>query len=190
MVIASQLRAGMAIRYEGQAYRVVACDYHPGQGKMGGTAHVRLQNLSTGTLWETSFRPELRLEDLPVERRTLSFLYTDAGQSWFMDPNTYEQTAIPNQMLGDRSRFLEGEMALQVEFVEERPVNVLFPDILEVRIAETAPPVHQQADSTWKSATLENGVEVMVPQFIKPGDMIRLDVTAMRYMDRVKSAGR
>jgi len=69
-------------------------------------------------------------------------------------------------------------------------VNVLFPDILEVRIAETAPPVHQQADSTWKSATLENGAVVMVPQFIKPGDMIRLDVTAMRYMDRVKSAGR
>ncbi len=190
MVNASQLRAGMAIRYEGQAWRVLACDYHPGQGKMGGTAHVRLQNLSTGTFWETSFRSELRIEELPVERRALSFLYADTDQSWFLDPDTYEQTALPNATLGERARFLQSEMLLPVEFVEDRPVNVLFPEILEVRIAETAPPAHQQVDSTWKPATLENGASVMVPQFIKPGDVIRLDVAAMRYMDRVRSAGR
>jgi elongation factor P len=56
-----------------------------------------------------------------------------------------------------------------------------------VRIAETTPPVHAQQDSTWKIATLENGVEVMVPQFIKIGDMIRLDMQNLKYMDRAKS---
>lgn len=190
MVTASQLRAGMAIRYEGQTYRVVACDYHPGQGKMGGTAHVRLKNLSTGTFRETSLRAELRLEEIPIERRTLSFLYADSEQSWFMDPETYEQTGIPNSLLGDQARFLSPEMTLPVEFVEGRPVYVMFPEILEVRIADTAPPAHQQVDSTWKPASLENGVSVMVPQFIKTGDVIRLDVAALRYMDRVKTAGR
>ncbi len=79
---------------------------------------------------------------------------------------------------------------MPVEFVEGQPVSVQMPDMLEVRIEETAPPVHQQADSTWKPARLENGVEIMVPQFIKSGDMIRLDVNALRYMDRVKTAGR
>lgn len=190
MVTASQLRAGMAIRYEGQAFRVVASDYHPGQGKMGGTAHVRLKNLSTGTLWETSFRADLRLEELPVERQTLSFLYADGDHNWFMNPETYEQTGIPNEMLGDQARFLQPEMLLPVEFVEGRPVHVAFPEILEVRIADTAPAAHQQVDSTWKPATLENGVTVMVPQFIKTGDVIRLDMAGLRYMDRVKTAGR
>jgi elongation factor P len=62
------------------------------------------------------------------------------------------------------------------------------PDFLEVRIDDTAPPIHAQNDSNWKTARLENGVEVMVPQFIKNGDMIRLDLAALKYMDRAKSA--
>jgi len=74
--------------------------------------------------------------------------------------------------------------------VEERAVSVLFPDILEARVAETAPPSHAQQDSAWKPAKLENGVEIMAPQFIKAGDLIRLDVETLRYVDRAKGAGR
>jgi len=66
-------------------------------------------------------------------------------------------------------------------------VGVLFPDVLEVRIADTAPAMHQQADSAFKPARLPNGLEVMVPQFVKTGDMIRLDLQNMRYMDRAKA---
>jgi elongation factor P len=190
MVTASQVRAGMAIRYEGQPYKVMAAEYHPGQGKMGGVAHLRLRNLSTGTLWEHSFRADLKLEELGVEKRPLSFLYADAGDCWFMDPESYEQTAIAEAMIGEQARFLKPEMMVPVEFVEGRPVAVQLPEVLEVRIADTAPPTHQQQDSTWKPARLENGVEIMVPQFIKSADLIRLDMTALRYMDRVKGAGK
>ena len=73
MVTASQLRAGMAIKFEHQDYKVVAAEYHPGQGKMGGVAHVRLRNLTTGTFWEHSFRAELKLETLPRRSRSSSF---------------------------------------------------------------------------------------------------------------------
>lgn len=187
MTNASQLRAGMAIRYEGQDYRVVVADYHPGQGKMGGATHTRLQNLTTGTFWEHSFRSDLKLEDLPVERRSVEFLYADGDQCYFMNPETYEQTEIAKAMIGPRAEFLEGGMRLSVDFVEDRPVNVLFPEVLEVKIAETAPPMHQQQDSAFKPAKLANGVEVMVPQFVKDGDVIRLDLQTMRYMDRVKT---
>lgn len=190
MVTASQLRTGMAIRFEGQAYKVLACDYHPGQGKMGGTAHVRLKNLSTGTLWEHSFRSELKLEEVPVDKRPLSFLYEDGGQCCFMDPDNYEQVEISAATIGEQARFLTADTVLPVEFVDGRPVSVQFPEVLEVHIADTAPPQHQQQDSTWKPARLENGVEIMVPQFIKTGDNIRLDVTNLRYMDRAKGAGR
>jgi elongation factor P len=66
----------------------------------------------------------------------------------------------------------------------------VFPDVLEVRIGATAPPSHAQVDSVWKPARLESGVEVMVPQFIKNGDLIRLDVANMKYMDRAKGSGK
>ena len=188
MVSASQLRAGMAIRFEGQPYKVIAADYHPGQGKMGGATHSRLQNLVTGTFWEHSFRSELRLEDIAVERQTLEFLYADGDQCTFMNPDTYEQTEIARAVVGAQAEFLDAGMRLGVEFVDGRAVGVLFPDFLEVKIADTAPPTHQQVDSTFKPAKLDNGVEVMVPQFVKTGDMIRLDLHTMKYMDRVKDA--
>lgn len=187
MTTSSQLRPGMAIRYQGQSYRVVSADYHPGQGKMGGTAHTRLQNLTTGTFWEHSFRSDLKLEDIAVERQMLEYLYDDGDQCCFMNPVSFEQSDVAKALIGPRAAFLEPGMSLGVEFVEGQPVHVLFPDILEVKIADTAPAMHQQVDSTFKPAKLDNGVEVMVPQFVKIGDVIRLDLQTMKYMDRVKT---
>jgi elongation factor P len=190
MITASQLRAGMAVRFEGQPYKVVACEYHPGQGKMGGVAHARLKNLDTGTFWEHSFRAELKLEEMAVEKRSLTFLYSDDDHCWFMDPDSFEQVGVALPVIGEQARFLRPDMRVPVEFVEGVPVSVLFPDVIEVRIAETAPPIHAQQDNTWKPARLDNGVEVMVPQFVKTGDTIRLDLNQMRYMDRAKVSGR
>ena len=186
MITPSQLRPGIAIRYEGQTYKVLLAEYHSGQGKMGGAAHARLQNLETGTLWEHSFRADLRIEDIPVERKTLEFLYESSGDCCFMDPGSFEQLEIPKTIVGERAAFLEAGMRLGIEFIEGRAVSVLFPDILEVRIADTAPPMHAQTDSAFKRAVLGNGIEVMVPQFVKSGDMIRLDLVTMKYMDRAK----
>lgn len=189
MVLASQLRAGMAIRFEGQDYKVVAAEYHPGQGKMGGAAHVRLRNLDTGTFWEHSFRSELKLEQLPLEKKSLEYLYSDGAQCCFMDPESFEQTEVPAAVLGDQVKLLEAGMKLPVEMLDGRPVSVVFPDVLDVRIADTSPPAHQQQMSAFKPARLENGLEVMVPLFVKTGDTIRLDVANMRYMDRAKTKG-
>jgi elongation factor P len=190
MVIASQLRAGMAIRFEGQMYKVLGAEYHPGQGKMGGATHTRLKNLSTGTLREISFRAELRLDEVETQKAPMDFLYADAEQYTFMNPETFEQVSIPASVIGPQAALLQTEMRVVIDFVEGQPVGVLFPDVLEVRIADTGPPSHQQVDSVWKPARLESGVEIMVPQFIKNGDLIRLDVANMKYMDRAKGSGR
>jgi len=186
MVLASQLRAGMAIQYEGQPYKVLAADYHPGQGRMGGSSHARLRNLDTGTLWEHSFRSEMKLEEIPLSRQPLEFLYTDGESCCFMHPETYEQVEVPQALIGQQAAFLEAGMKLAVEFAGSRPVSVLLPDVLEVRIADTAPATHQQQDSTLKAAKLENGVAVMVPQFVKTGDMIRIDLATLKYIDRAR----
>jgi len=186
MIVASQLRAGSAIRFEQQPYKVLIADYHPGQGKMGGVNHVRLRNLETGTFREQSFRAELKLEELPVERRSLDFLYETGGQCCFMNAETYEQVDLPVEMIGEQANFLEAGMSVPVEFVEGRPVSVVFPEIIEIAIADTAPPLHGQQDNTWKPARFANGVEIMVPPFIKTGDAIRLNLAEMKYMDRAK----
>ena len=104
-----------------------------------------------------------------------------------MNPETFEETEIPTETLGSLAEFMEPGMKLSVEFADGRPVNVVFPDVLEVRIADTAPPIHQQQDNNLKPAKLDNGVEVMVPQFIKTGDVIRLDPQTTKYMERVKA---
>jgi elongation factor P len=188
MVTASQLRIGMAIEYERQRYKVVAAEYHPGQGQMGGATHSRLQNLDTRTFWEHSFRADLKLEEIPLQKQALEFLYAAGDQCCFMNPETYEQTEVARDSVGEpQAGLLEAGMKLSVEFLEGRPVSVLFPDVLEVKIVDTAPPVHQQQDNNYKPAKLANGIEVMVPQFVKTGDAIRLDVGNMKYMDRAKA---
>ena len=132
----------------------------------------------------------MKLEDLAVEKQSMDFLYADDEHCYFMDPENYEQVSIATSVIGPQARFLQPEMRLPVEFVEGRPVSVLFPDIIEMRVADTAPPVHQQQDSTLKSARLDNGVEIMVPQFIKVGDMIRLDAQNFKYLERAKGTTR
>jgi elongation factor P len=176
----------MAIQVEGQPYKLISAEYHPGQGKMGGVTHARLQNLATGTSWETSFRAELKFEELPLERKPMDFLYRDEGTCYFMEPVSGEQAEVPAALLGDRAEFLTPEMRLSVEFLADQPVSVVFPGQLEIRVADTAPAIHGQGDNTWKDAKLENGVHTMVPQFIQNGDVIRIDLASLKYMDRAK----
>ena len=114
MVVASQLRTGMAVRFDGQEYKVAAAEYRPGQGRMSGAMHTRLRNLETGTTWEHAFRSELKLEEIPVSKHTMEFLYAGEDFTCFMDPDNYEQTEIPNSLIGVQARFLQAGMRLPV----------------------------------------------------------------------------
>jgi elongation factor P len=190
MIFASQLRAGMAVKHQGQVYKVLAAEYHPGQGRMGGVTHARLQNLETGTYWEHSFRSDLRFEEIALEKQAVEYLYTDGDQCYFMNAENFEQMEVPASLVGPQTRLLQAGMRVVVELVEGKPVSVVFPDVLEVKVAQTAPAAHQQQDSTFKTAKLESGIGVMVPQFIKAGDVIRLDVQNLKYMERAKADGK
>lgn len=186
MISASQLRVGMVIRYQGQPYKILAADYRPGQGRMSGANHLQLRHLETGTTWEYSIRGELKVEELPIEKQSLEFLYANDSTCVFMDPESYEQVDIPFAILGVAVPFLSAGMRLPVEFVEGRAASVVLPDFVEVVIEDTAAPSHGQADSAWKVARLGNGVEVMVPPFVKNGDAIRLNLATLKYMDRAR----
>jgi len=191
MILASQLRNGMAIQFEGHPYKVLAAEYHLGQGKMGGSTHTRLQNLDTGTIRDYSFRADLKLEELQMEKRPMDFLYDDESACYFMDPSTGEQEEVPLSVVGTQAKLLVPEMRVTIEFLGQRAVSVQMPGFLELKVEDTAPSSHSGGqDNTWKTARLENGVDVMVPQFIKAGDIIRVEVEQLKYMDRVKAGGR
>ena len=190
MIAASQLRPGMAIRHDGHLYKVLAVDHHSGQGKMGGVTHTHMQDIETGAFKDYGFRPDLKLDDVALERMPMDFLYRDGDNCVFMNPVSFDQIEIPAAALGRQAELLVEQMRISVEFVEERPVGVQFPEYLELAVADTAAPAHNQQDSTWKEARLENGLRLMVPQFIKTGDVIRLDVRRLEYVDRAKAAAK
>jgi elongation factor P len=181
----------MAIRVEGTLYRVIAADYHGGQGKMGGVMHARLRDLRTGTVRERSFRADQPVEELQTERQKVQFLYADGEVSHFMNPETFEQVAIENERLGKAAAWLKEEMTVPLELFEGETLDIDFPGVAEARVAETAPPHHTPGtDNVWKDATLDNGVSVLVPPFIDVGEVVRVDVESGRYVERARSRGR
>jgi elongation factor P len=186
MVVASHLHRGIAIRFEGILWKVLSVEHHAGQGKMGGVTHAHLLNLDTGTVRDHGFRADLKLEDTKLDKAAMEFLYRDGEICVFMNPDTYEQAEVPLTMIGPQEKLLVEQMRVAVEFVEGRLVSVEFPDHVKLTVAETTPPIHGQQDSTRKKARLENGLDIQVPQFIKVGDVIRLDVAKMEYVERVR----
>jgi elongation factor P len=104
-----------------------------------------------------------------------------------MNPESYDQIELHAAVIGEQAKFLEDGMQIPVEFVEDRAISAIFPDFVDIKVAETAPPSHSQGDTTWKAARLINGVEIMVPAFVKTGDTIRLSLSDMKYMDRTKA---
>jgi elongation factor P len=177
----------MVLKFGADIYKVYESTYHLGQGKMPGSVHARAHHVVNGSLKEFRFRPEERLEDTQLQRKDMEFLYADADSVTFMDPDTFEQISIPRKAIGTATRFLQAEMKVPVEFYEGQPVNIVFPPIVDAKISSTAQPVHQQQDNTFKPATLENGLEIMVPQFIKPGETVRVEVATEKYVDRVRA---
>lgn len=188
MISATELRPGMAIALEGEIYKVITADYHAGGGKMAGVTHAKLRNLASSAVWERRFRPDEYVEEVELQRQTMQFLYADNDRSYFMNPETFEQIEINNERLGAVAPYLKPEMTVPVEFSEGQPVGVVFPSIVEVRVESTAPPIHSQgADNVWKEATLENGLQIQVPQFIAPGELIRVEVETGTYTERAKT---
>ncbi len=185
MLTASELRAGLAVRIDGALYKILDVVNHAGQGKMGGFTHARLQNIETGTTRERRFRLDEAVEEIVPERRTLQFLYKDEAFSHFMDPETFEQVDIENERLGRAAAFLTESMVVPIDLVAAQAVGIVMPDVIEVKVIQTAPASRSQGGQTvWKEAVLENGLKIMLPPFIAPGETIRMDVERGTYIER------
>jgi elongation factor P len=187
MVIASQLRAGTVLKIGDEIFKVLESSYHIGQGKMPGSVHSKLQNVRKRTFKELRFRPEEKLDDVQLTKQQMEYLFSDADSATFMHPKTFEQYSLPLEAIGPAQNFLKPGMEIPVEFYEGQPVSVALPSVMQIKVGSTSEPIHQQQDNTYKPAVLENGLEIMVPQFIKPGEMVRVEVATGKYLERIRA---
>lgn len=190
MIPASELRAGAAIRLDGELYSVLSAEFHAGAGKFGSMVFVKARSLSGGHLRELRFHPTDKLDDVELERRDMEYLYSDGAELFFMNPDTYEQISLPRGTIGACEKFLQPNLRVPVELCEGRPVKIVFPEGVELKVAVAPPPLREHDSATFKSATLENGMEVLVPQFIKEGDIVKIEVATGKYLERVRREGK
>ncbi len=190
MIPATGLHAGVAIRVDGTIYKVLAAEAHAGQGKLGGFVHARLLRLDTGSQTERRFRLDEKVEALDLAKRALEYSYEAGDEYCFMDPASYEQVALPRGLVGDGAVFLKEGARFFVELLGDQPVALILPEFVELRVVSTATPMHASETSTLKRATLENGIEILVPLFIKEGEVIRVAVEGRKYVERVREGKR
>lgn len=186
MIPASDLKTGTILQMDKNLYKVLATEYHMGGGKMGGLVHVKLKDVRTGLLLEKKFKPEEKLSDVELDRKTMEYLYEDADGFYMMDPETYDQIQLNRNLMETFAPFLRANMRLPVEFLGDEPVNVVFPDWVELEVVSTPPSISSLQDEVYKPATLSNGMVVQVPQFIKIGDVVKVSVASKKYIERAR----
>lgn len=186
MKTVKEMRAGMVVRLEGDLYRVIHAEFHAGGGKMQGAMQAKLRKLSTDHVFDRRFRQDEKFEEVDLEKQVVQYLYDDGDFCVFMHPETYEQMSLPRESLGSFLPFLKPEQELQVELLDGNPLDVICPADVELTVETTPEGLHTDDSNVFKDATLDNGMEVQVPQFIKPGDRIRIEVETRKYLERIR----
>lgn len=183
---ANSLRVGWVIEFKGKAWTVVKTQ-HVKPGKGGAFIQAELKSVEEGTKTNERFRVEDTVEKLMVEDKEFQFLFEDTTGLTFMDIETYEQLTLSGDILGDGRPFLLDGMKVFVNFISDKPVSVDLPNHVVCVVDETEPVVKgQTATSSFKPAILDNGVRVMVPQFINVGDKLVVATSDATYVERAK----
>jgi elongation factor P len=185
MLVARDVREGQVLRLDGDLYRVVSVTVHSGTAQLSGAVRATVRNLRTGTVTELRWPLDTRLEDVPLERVELQFLYADPEEIVLMHPETFEQFTVPRAALERYLPFLKEGASVQAWLYEGRPVDLDMPKQVPLVVASCGAGIRGRAEHTMKEAVLENGMTVMVPQFIQPGDTILVDVETGEYIERL-----
>lgn len=184
---ANHLRAGIVIVFEGELWRVFEAK-HQTPGNLRARVQTRLRNLRTGIMKDHRFRSEDEVERARLEQKEMQFLYRDGDSFHFMDASTYEQIQLSAETLGEAVDMLAPETVIGVQFYENNPIGIEMPVTVDLRVDKTAPEVKgATASAQRKPATLETGLVVQVPSFIREGETIRISTVDGSYLERAKS---
>jgi elongation factor P len=183
---ANLIRPGNILDHNGKQWAVLKIQLiQPGKG--GAFIQVEMRDLRTGVKTNERWRTQDTVEKLQVEEKACTFLYGDDQSLTFMDSETFDQFTVSREIVGEAAAYLQDGMTVTVELVEGVPVSVMLPDKVTVRVTEADPVVRgQTASSSYKPATLENGVRVMVPPFVDAGTRIVVNTADSSYVERAK----
>ena len=184
---AGEFRNGVTFEMDGQVHQVIEF-HHVKPGKGAAFVRVKMKNVVTGAVTETSFNPTAKFEEAFVERREMQYLYNEGDLYYFMDNETYEQIPISKDTLGDDFRFVKENENVKVLSYKGSVFAVEPPLFVELEITETEPGVKgNTATNVLKPATVETGAVVKVPIFIEQGERIQIDTRTGEYLGRSKT---
>ncbi|MEY2856301.1 MAG: hypothetical protein RLZZ74_610 [Cyanobacteriota bacterium] len=184
MISSNDFRTGVTVEMDGYVWRVVEF-LHVKPGKGSAFVRTKLKNVQTGNTIEKTFRAGETIPQANLEKRSMQYTYKDGEEFVFMDMQSYEETRMSSDNLGDRINFLKEEMAVNVIFWDERVIEIELPTSVVLEITETDPGVKgDTATGGTKPAIVETGAQVMVPLFITIGEKIKVDTRDGSYLGR------
>ena len=182
---AGEIRVGMLLEYKNDLWQVLKTQ-HVKPGKGGAFAQVEMKSLNKNTKLNERFRSSETVEKASLEETTFNYLYSDEVNYFFMDPKTFEQIEIKKETVGDKGKLLTENLQVSVSFYNENPISIELPNQVQCKIETTDAALKgQTVSSSYKPATLENGLNIQVPPFIEAGDEVVVDTRNLEYVKKI-----
>ena len=184
-IYASEIRVGMLIEYKNDLWQVLKTQ-HVKPGKGGAFAQVEMKSVNKNTKLNERFRSSESVEKASLDETKFNYLYSDETDYHFMNPKSYEQINIKKKIVGDKGKMLTENLEVSISFYNEEPLMVDLPNHVTCIIETTDVALKgQTVSSSYKPATLDNGINIQVPPFIDSGDKIIVDTRTMEYIKKI-----
>jgi elongation factor P len=182
MITATKLRPGMIILFNEELFRVETV-HHVTPGNWRGMVQTKLKNVKTGRNMENRFSPEDKVDKATLEEHDMEYIYSEGNVYNFMNVENFEQIGVQADILGDAINYIIPNCKFKFQFYEGAPLGVELPQTVRLKVVETEPKRSTAGNAT-KLAKLETGISVQVPMFIETGDILVIDTSEGRYLER------
>ena len=182
---AGEIRVGNLLEYKNDLWQVLKTQ-HVKPGKGGAFAQVEMKSVGKNTKLNERFRSSETVEKASLEETTFTFLYEDEINYFFIDPKTFEQIEIKKDIVGEKGKLLTENLEVSISFYNENPISVELPNHVTCKIETTDVALKgQTVSSSYKPATLDNGLNIQVPPFIDSGDQVIVDTRTLEYIKKI-----
>ena len=184
-ILGNEIKTGMVVEHKDDLWSVLKTQ-HVKPGKGGAFNQVELKSIKKRTKLNERFRSSDTVERAILDEKKFNFLYKDENNCHFIDQTNFEQIQINKSLLGEKSKLLRENMEVNIQFYDDQALSVDLPSSVELKIETTDAAIKgQTASSSYKPATLENGIKIMVPPFINTDDKIILDTRTLEYIKKL-----
>ena len=182
---AGEIRVGMLLEYKNDLWQVLKTQ-HVKPGKGGAFAQVEMKSVGKNTKLNERFRSSETVEKASLEETDFNYLYNDESNYIFMNPKTYDQIEIKKDIVGEKGKLMTENLKVSVSFYNDKPISVELPNQVTCKIETTDVALKgQTVSSSYKPATLDNGLNIQVPPFIESGDEVIIDTRTFEYIKKI-----